>query len=119
MRALLFVLLWPLTSLAQTYIEIDYNRPPPGDFPKLRMEVVYGDEEQMKRWCSRVPEANQGKVVGCSKLHFQWDLCMVFLSTKNEDHLKHEKAHCEGYGHVGIDRTPVDEWREYRASKNQ
>jgi hypothetical protein len=103
----------------QSYIQIDYSRKPPEDFPNMRVEVVYGDEEQMKRWCTRVPEASMGKVIGCAKLHFQWDLCMVFLSSNNEEHLKHEKAHCEGYGHVGVDRTPVDEWREHVAKQRQ
>jgi hypothetical protein len=117
MRSSLFVLLWPLTSFSQTYIEIDYNRKPPADYPNLRQEVVYGDEEQMKRWCSRVPEAWQGKVIGCSKMHFEWNLCMIFLSTNNPDHLKHEQDHCLGYGHVGGGRTPADEWEAYKAKK--
>ena len=117
MRALLFVLLWPLTSFSQTYIEIDYNRRPPSDFPKLRVEAVYGDDEQMKRWCSRVPEANQGKVIGCAKMHFEWNLCMVFLSEKKDEFLKHETAHCEGYGHVGGLKTPADEWELFKAKR--
>lgn len=103
-------------AFGQAYTQIDYGRKPPEGFPVLRQEVVYGDEEQMKRWCTRVPEAWMGKVVGCAKMHFQWDLCMIFLSTKDPEHLKHEQAHCLGYGHVGVERTPVNEWEEYKAS---
>jgi hypothetical protein len=114
--AWLFVLL-SAPAFGQKYIEIDYDRKPPADYPTLRQEVVYGDEEQMRRWCSRVPEAWMGRVIGCSKTHFQWDLCMIFISTKNPDHLKHEQAHCEGYGHVGGGRTPADDWAEFKAKK--
>ena len=112
----LVLLLLSGSALAEYAAEIDYSRKPPEDFPKLRQEVVYGSDEQMKRWCSRVPEASQGRVIGCAKMHFQWNLCMVFLATQDHEHLKHESAHCQGYGHVGVSRTPADEWEEYKKS---
>lgn len=118
MRVLLFVLfVFSTQAFGQYAVEIDYSRKPPEDFPKLRQEVVYGSDEQMKRWCTRVPEAFLGKVIGCAKMHFQWNLCMIFLATDNPEHLKHERAHCEGYGHVGVERTPVHEWEEFKAKQ--
>jgi hypothetical protein len=90
-----------LLSGCATYTQIDYSVAPPQDWPTLREEVVYGSEEQMKRWCGRIPEAANGKMIGCAKTYFEWDLCMIFLSTNDPEHLAHEQAHCRGYAHVG------------------
>jgi len=109
------MLSWP--ALAQTYTQIDYSTPPPDGWPKLREEVVYGSDEQIKRWCSRIPEQAAGTVVGCAKVYFQWDLCMVFLSTKDPEHLKHEQAHCRGYDHVGEPNKAHRAFKEWKASQ--
>jgi hypothetical protein len=100
---------------AQTYTQIDYSRKPPDGWPTLRQEIVYGSEEQMKRWCARLPEADSGRVIGCAKAYFEWDLCMIFLSTKDPEHLKHEQAHCMGYNHVGqpdLAKSAFEGWKK-------
>jgi hypothetical protein len=100
MRLLYLVVLWVGLS-GQTYTQIDYSIKPPEGWPELREEIVYGTEEQMQRWCQKFAEVGGGKVIGCAKAHFEWDLCMIFLSSDNPEHLEHERAHCRGYGHVG------------------
>jgi len=118
MKKALALLLVSGAVSAQTYTEIDYNNPPPANWPDLRQEVVYGSEEQMKRWCARIPEQTpQGKIIGCAKVYFEWDLCMIFLSTDDPKHLEHEQAHCRGYVHVGEGDRAHKSLREWLAKK--
>ena len=117
MKRLVYLAVLMCVSCAQTYTQIDYSVAPPEGWPKLREEVVYGSEEQMKRWCGRIPEAANGKLIGCAKTYYEWDLCMIFLSTDDPEHLRHEQAHCRGYSHVGDGMAAHKAFKEWQAKQ--
>jgi len=98
------------------YTQIDYSRKPPEGWPTLRQQITYGSEEQVKRWCARAPGAAMAgdKLKGCALAYFEWNLCTIFLTSKDPEQLKHEQAHCAGYNHVGepnLSQQAYDAWK--------
>lgn len=102
-----------------TYIQIDYSRKPPSDWPVLETKVQYGEMADIRRWCSKTAtEANKDKLVACAIPYFEWGMCMIFLSGRDPAWLDHEEAHCRGYGHVG-DRVnyQAQAWEAFKAKR--
>jgi hypothetical protein len=44
---------------------------------------------------------------------FKYGLCMIYLSSNDQEALRHERAHCAGYSHVG-ERTAHQAWERFK-----
>jgi len=121
MRKLLYlsVLLAGL-SHAQELVPIDYSHAPPDDFPKLDERITYLDDlESLYRFCNVRKNFPAGlvKMNGCAVLSFEYELCMIYVRPNDEASLKHERAHCAGYNHVGEAgkmQAAWENWKRYR-----
>lgn len=115
MRNVIFVLL--LSGCATKLVDIDYSIQPPADWPKLEERITYGTVEEVQRWCN-MPAAIRGKAFNCATVNFQYGLCLIYLS---HDHipgaLEHERAHCQGYDHVGDRFRSHQAWERYKEWK--
>lgn len=114
MRACLFVLL--LAGCATVVREanpIDYDTAPPADWPQLEERLTYADLDTVRRWCNRPKSA----LSACATPSFRYGLCMIYLSRNDPVLLKHERAHCAGYGHVGSASEPRVMWERWKADQ--
>lgn len=98
MRYYLIVLL--LTGCATKLVDIDYSTKPPADWPSLEERITYADVETVQRWCN-MPASIRGRAFNCAVISFRHGLCMIYLSSNDPEALRHERAHCAGYNHVG------------------
>lgn len=115
MRIYLAVLLLAATCAhAQArLVGIDFSQRPPEDWPKLDESIQRGTFDDIKRWCG-APSEVADRVIGCSKINFEYRLCMIFVSTETSELLTHERAHCAGYGHVGEMNQHGAAWEKFK-----
>ena len=109
MRYLLILL---LTGCATTkLVDIDYNTQPPADWPQLEERITYADIPTIRRWCN-MPKGM--RAYNCAVVSFRYGLCMIYLSDQNDaSALAHERAHCQGYSHVGEGRKAHAAWERW------
>jgi hypothetical protein len=97
-------------------LDIDFNNPPPDDWPKLEERVVYGTVQQVQAWCG-TPEELRHRAFNCALLYFQHGVCMIYLSDrKTPGAFEHERAHCRGYDHVGDYNRSRNAWEQWKAN---
>lgn len=99
-------------------VAIDYNYPPPKDWPKLEEKVHYIESRDFEKFCGRVPTFRHAH--GCSIVHFGYEVCYIYLTNKDPELLEHEKAHCAGYSHVGQGgraHQALERWKAHKASQ--
>ena len=117
MRFLLVLLLCGCASTMRM-VEIDYSVKPPADWPVLEERLTYADKETIQRWCN-VPKHLQGRIYNCAVMSFTYGLCMIYLSDNTPESLAHERAHCQGYGHVGDAHSVHRAWDVYKRTKKE
>jgi hypothetical protein len=91
------------------------HKPPPADWPKLRVEVHRVPGSVVVNECARhidVPTF----INACAIVEFDKNLCTVWVSSEFPDAavLEHELLHCEGRDHVGED-TFERAWASWRS----
>jgi len=118
MKKLLALLLFSGFAYGQELVPIDYNFTVPSDFPKLDERITYLDQEAIYRFCN-VKKSFPGliKIRSCAVLSFEYDLCMIYVQPNDEASLKHERAHCAGYNHVGEASKTVEAWEMWKKTK--
>jgi hypothetical protein len=107
MRYLLLILLTGCAKL----VDIDYSIEPPRDWPKLEERITYGTVEEVRRWCN-MPKGM--KAFNCATVSFKYGTCMIYLSTNDPAALAHERAHCQGYDHVGDRYRSHQAWERWK-----
>ena len=119
MKKLLYLaVFWAGVSQAQELVPIDYNFHVPSDFPKLDERITYLDQDAIYRFCN-VKKNFPGvvKIRSCAVLSFEYDLCMIYVQPNDEASLKHERAHCSGYNHVGEASKTVEAWERWKKDR--
>ena len=112
MRYLLILLL--LTGCATKLVDIDYTVKPPADWPALEERITYADAPTVQRWCN-MPQNIRDRAFNCAVVSFRYGLCMIYLSDKNDAAaLAHERAHCQGYSHVGEGYRAHQAWERFK-----
>jgi hypothetical protein len=103
----------------QELVAIDYNYHVPADFPKLDERITYLDQEAIYRFCNVKKNFPSGlvKIRSCAVLSFEYDLCMIYVQPNDEASLKHERAHCAGYNHVGEAGKTVEAWEIWKGKR--
>ena len=109
-----YVLILLLAGCAtRSLVAIDYNTPPPADWPKLEERITYADVETIQRWCN-MPKALRDRAFNCAVVSFTYGLCMIYLSERTPEALAHERAHCAGYSHVGEGYRAHRAWEMFK-----
>jgi hypothetical protein len=108
----LIVLLLAGCAIPRTMVEIDYNTKPPADWPVLEERITYADVATVQRWCN-MPQAMRDRAFNCAVVSFRYGLCMIYLSSNDPEALRHERAHCAGYSHVG-ERKAHQAWERFK-----
>ena len=109
---------WLILALAgcatTKLVDIDYTVKPPADWPALEERITYADVQTLQRWCN-MPKGM--RAYNCAVVSFRYGLCMIYLSDKNDAAaLAHERAHCQGYGHVGESNVVHRAWERFKKS---
>lgn len=99
-RLLGLALLLPLAACAG----IDYDNPPPADYPRLRVEVVYHlDVGPTCRLLGLTPDPGM-RLLGCATADYANMTCTIHVERDPPAWvMQHEYAHCRGYDHPGAD----------------
>ena len=110
MRALLLLLLAGCSV-------INYSTRPE-DFPGLKITVhEYPSIAEVRQACDQAAQkygqSISAFVVACSEWRFDTLSCAVHVPVDSPELLEHERAHCQGYDHVG-ESTIADAWKAYR-----
>lgn len=98
-----------------TLVEIDYNTRPPADWPNLEEKIHHVEIGDLPKFCG--PKPTLGHAEGCSVVHFGYEVCYIYLATKDPAVLEHERAHCKGYSHVGEGDRAHKAWERWKATK--
>lgn len=101
---------------ANNLVAIDYDYAPPSDWPQLEERLTYSDLETTRRFCNP-PKALWTRIVSCAVVSFEYGLCMIYLSDNDDVTLKHERAHCQGYSHVGENGKTHQAWEAWKRTK--
>lgn len=90
---------------------IDYSRRVEG-WPVLRQEIRYVSQSDMRRQCDRYASWLEIPI-GCVEFLPDDATCRIWIVVGNEWTLPHERAHCDGYDHLGSDvmQRMFDNWR--------
>jgi hypothetical protein len=96
-----------------TLTEMDWDRPPPADWPELKVQIHYVAQDQILDICKGVKFKFGDIPKGCTRLLFTQRICNVFLVDHDPELLKHEVGHCSGYDHPGDSRMR-DIWTQYK-----
>lgn len=113
MRAAGCVLL--LTGCATIVQPIDYSRPPPPDWPSLRVIEQKIGPDELARFCPRSYAAYGSRAASCARLDLSRGVCLIYTTSERPDLLEHERAHCRGYDHAG-ETTMRDAWQAHKAA---
>jgi hypothetical protein len=100
-------------AIPRTLVEIDYNTKPPADWPVLEERITYADVQTVQRWCN-MPQALRDRAFNCAVVSFRYNLCMIYLSSNDPEALRHERAHCAGYSHVGEGKKSHQAWERFK-----
>jgi hypothetical protein len=116
MRKLLYLsVLLAGVAHGQSLVPIDYSYAPPSDWPKLDERITYADLETTRRFCNP-PKLIRDRIISCAVMSFEYGLCMIYVRPGDEDALKHERAHCDGFNHVGESKTQ-EAWEKWKRTK--
>lgn len=113
MRLLYLLVFLAGTASANNLVAIDYGFSQPGDWPQLDERLTYSDLETTRRFCNP-PKVIRDRIVSCAVVSFEYGLCMIYLSDKDEKTLEHERAHCRGYSHVGENGKTHQAWDNWK-----
>jgi hypothetical protein len=102
-----------LVGCVTKLVDIDYSTKPPADWPQLEERITKADVETVQRWCN-MPQALRGRAFNCAVISFRYGLCMIYLSTDDPEAIKHERAHCAGYNHVGEGGKSHKAWDSFK-----
>jgi hypothetical protein len=117
MRNLLYLsVFWAGLSCAQSLVPIDYSYAPPDDWPKLDERITYADLETTRRFCN-APKVFKERIISCAVMSFEYELCMIYVRPGDEEALKHERAHCAGYNHVGEGGKTQAAWDNWKRNR--
>jgi hypothetical protein len=114
----LLVLLLTSCAIPRTLVEIDYNTKPPADWPILEERITYADVATVQRWCN-MPQAMRDRAFNCAVVSFRYGLCMIYLSSNDPEALRHERAHCAGYSHVGDGGKAHQAWERFKKKPSE
>lgn len=92
--------------------EIDWNKPPPADWPTLTQKVLYVSAYDFETYC-KPDEPNVG---GCAIPYFDLNLCMIYVRDDLQFYLAlltHEEGHCDGKDHYG-ESAMADKWAVWK-----
>lgn len=116
MRYMLIVLLAGCTTTLR-HAAMDYNNPPPADWPKLREHIYSIQHADLARYCKTSAE-NAAKSVSCAVINFAVNTCSIYITEKAlPDSLQHEREHCLGYNHVGDLNRSRNAWERWKATQ--
>ena len=108
LAALLLAL--PLAACAS----IDYDNPPPADYPKLRVEVVHHQDVAPACALLGVYAGPGERLWGCATADYGAGTCTIHVERDPPAWvMQHEYAHCRGYDHPGADtfRKGWERWK--------
>jgi hypothetical protein len=119
MRKLLYLsVLLAGVAHGQSLVPIDYSYAPPSDWPKLDERITYLEEnESIQRFCNSKKWGLYNRIKSCAVLSFEYELCMIYVQPNDEDALKHERAHCAGYSHVGEGGKAHEAWERWKGKR--
>jgi hypothetical protein len=103
-------------AFSQSLVPIDYSYAPPDDWPKLDERITYADLETTRRFCN-APKLFKEKIISCAVMSFEYGLCMIYVRPGDEDALKHERAHCAGFNHVGETGKTAEAWEKWKSKR--
>lgn len=85
-------------------VTIDAQRPPPPDFPRLRVEIV---QDQIAEHCAALD-------VACARLYFDQGVCLIHVPRWAPAWwIEHERQHCDGRDHLG--KSDIrDGWQRWK-----
>lgn len=111
MKAFLAVCFFSFSGLAVAN-EIDLNRPPPGDFPMLKVIEHYVPQKEMHARCI----TSAWNAIACTDVIFERGEANIWFSNDpmpDKATVEHEYLHTKGYDHIG-ETTLHDKWKEYK-----
>lgn len=109
-RTIALVLAGMLGGCATTY-PMDWDRPPPPDWPKLAENIVDVPVGDIRALCV---SKGVGSHDACTTFIFEKRVCNIYTSTREAAAMKHERGHCRGYDHPG-DSKVRNAWATYKA----
>jgi hypothetical protein len=119
MTALRFLMVVPMLVSCAVHNGIDYGRPPPADWPELKVVVFDMSRAEVEKRCP--PKRPGWYTNGCAKVVWCAKTCEIYMSSMMTtgrnyfDVLEHERAHCRGYNHPGETSTS-DRWERAKAT---
>ena len=97
-------------------VPIDFDNPPPKDWPSLDEKIVYLDsQETLYRMCGTPPPSATAPK-GCTRVFFGNRTCVIYLTSKDQALLEHERWHCKGYVHRNSPQMYTQAWEKWKAS---
>lgn len=124
MRSLILALLLASASASAYADNMDWNRPPPADWPKLTVQQEVVSPHDLMSVCQRGARDSMGG--GCALVDFAARTCRVYLvlfsprddvPMTNLEIWEHEvKGHCRGFDHKG-ESALRDAWARYKATR--
>jgi hypothetical protein len=94
------------------------HKPPPADWPQLRVEIRKVPGTVVARECAKHIEIPQF-INACAIVEFGKNLCTVWVSSDFPDEavLEHELLHCDGRDHADED-TLARAWASWRSDSD-
>lgn len=107
-----------LVASSAACAQIDYDRPPPADYPRLRVEVVHHQDVAPVCALLGVEAAPGMRLLGCATADYARNVCTIHVERDPPAWvMQHEYAHCRGYDHPGADtfRKGWELWKKRNA----
>jgi hypothetical protein len=110
-----------LALLASGCTIVDMNRPPPADWPELRVIEQRASFLDLQRVCNPgTPLAISlliGVIQSCAWIYFDRGECVIWSTEDaSPEVLEHERAHCAGYDHIA-GSTLAEGWTSWKRAR--
>jgi hypothetical protein len=120
MKKLIYLLVFlSVPAFAQLRsVPIDFSSAPPEDWPKLDERLTELDDlETVRRFCNVRKNFPSTPIKGCAVVSFEYQLCMIYIVKGDQEGLEHERAHCQGYNHVGENGKTEKAWEQWKSNR--